>query len=225
VGPDLRFFPERESSTLPFQRTPSKSRQALAARIRTECNRRGWSLGELAKRAGISRTTLHHLERSRIERPHIETVRKIAVALELPVAVLLGDESAAPAAVRPSAPAPRRRSRRPTFDAATNPAVAEVMREQPHLFDGWSPDDVDELQSLFGTGDGLTPRGVERAAESINRRRETVHKLQVVLETHLSKQAMEMVDVLYQLVEPRQMRGPALPKSRETSSVEPASDE
>jgi transcriptional regulator with XRE-family HTH domain len=179
----------------------------LAARIRAECNHRGWSPGELAKRAGISRTTLHHLERSNTSRPHIETLRKIAIALKLPVEVLLGEEAAPARSVRPlSIGTPQHRSAKQHFDAATNPAVAEVMREQPRLFEGWTQSDVDELVSLFGTGGGLTPRGVEWAAESMNRRRETVFKLQVVLETHLSKQAMEMVDALYQRVQPPQMR-------------------
>jgi transcriptional regulator with XRE-family HTH domain len=181
----------------------------LAARIRAECNRRGWSLGELARRAGISRTTLHHLERSRTDHPHIETLRKIAIALELPIEVLLGEQP--PPAHGKRSPVTGRPPHSPAardFDAATNPAVADVMRQQPHLFAGWTQSDVEELVSLFGTGGGLTPRGVELAAESINRRRETVFKLQVVLETHLRKDAMEMVDMLYRLVQPPQMREP-----------------
>ena len=183
--------------------------QQLAARIRAECNRRGWSLGGLARRAGISRTTLHHLERSRTDRPHIETLRKIAEALDLSIEVLLGEQP--PQADRTRSPAtgrPPHSQSAPDFDVATNPAVAEVMREQPHLFTGWTQSDVEELVSLFGTGGGLTPRGVELAAESINRRRETIFKLQVVLETHLRKEAMEMIDVLYRLVQPPQMREP-----------------
>jgi transcriptional regulator with XRE-family HTH domain len=164
-------------------------------------------MGELAKRTGISRTTLFNVENSRTGRPHIETVRKIAVALELPIETLLGEESG-PAQHSLPRDAARHVAVVRRFDAATNPAVAEVMREQPHLFDGWTPEEVEELESLFGTGGGLTPRGVERAAESINRRRETIHKLQVVLETHLSKQAMETIDYLYQLVQPPQMRVP-----------------
>jgi hypothetical protein len=35
--------------------------------------------------------------------------------------------------------------------------------------------------------------------------------LQIVLETHLSKHAMEMVDMLYDLVQPPQMREPPSP--------------
>jgi transcriptional regulator with XRE-family HTH domain len=181
----------------------------LAARIRAECNRRGWSLGELARRAGVSRTTLHHLERSRTGRPHIETLRKIAIALDLPVGTLLGEEpSAAHRAGFSASRRPPRDSLPQHFDAPTNPAVAEVMHEQPQLFAGWTQSDFDELVSLFGTGNGLTPRGVARAAESINRRRETIFKLQVVLETHLGKNAIEMIDMLYQLVPPPQLRGP-----------------
>ena len=177
--------------------------QDLAQRIRTECNRRGWSVGELARRAGISRTTLHQLERALTVRPQIKTIRKVAAALDLPVEALLDPAQAETPAIKagPERPVVPQR-----FDAATNPAVAETLREQPQLFNGWSQDDLDELCSLFGTGGSLTPRGVELAAEAINRRRETVHKLQIILETDLREEAIKFVDLLYRMVQPPQMR-------------------
>jgi transcriptional regulator with XRE-family HTH domain len=179
-------------------------RSPLAARIRTECIRRGWALVELARRAGVARQTLYHLERSHTSRPHNETLQRIAKAFDIPVEVLLGEPV-------PAVPPGRTASgdeQRQKFDAGTNPAVAEVLRDQPHLVEGWSADDFDELNSAFGTGGALTPRGVEMAAESINRRRETVQKLQVVLETHLRKDAMDMIDMFYRMVQPPQMRAP-----------------
>jgi hypothetical protein len=83
-----------------------------------------------------------------------------------------------------------------------------VLRERPQLVAGWSHDEIDELHSLFGAGGALTPRGVELAAEAINRRREIVHKLQIVLETELREDAIKFVDLLYRMVQPPQLRGP-----------------
>jgi transcriptional regulator with XRE-family HTH domain len=168
----------------------------IAARIRTECIRRGWDLQEFADRAGLSRTTVYNLERGRTSRPHPTTFGKVAAALDIPVDELLAPLLLAgepPAAHTPVA------GKRP-FDVATNPAVGEIMRERPQLFAGWSHDDVDELYSMFGTGGQLNHRGVVSAAEAINRKRETIRKLHVVLETHLGERAVDLIDVLYDLV-------------------------
>lgn len=191
---------------------------SLADRIRAGCIHRGWSFGELAQRAGISRTTLSHLASGRTGRPHNDTLQRIAVALELPIDTLV---YSAPSPVSP----PRLRTdRNPAsaaaeFDRATNPAVAEAVRERPELFAGWNDEELDELQSLFGTGGALTPRGVELAAEAINRRRETVHKLQIVLETHLREDVTQMVEMFYRMVQPPQMRTPATKIERPLDEV------
>ena len=172
--------------------------QRIAARIRTECIRRGWDLQEFADRAGLSRTTVYNLERGHTSRPHTTTFGKVAAALDLPVDELF----TAPAATADSnLPDPPADDTPPcAFDVATNPAVTDVMRERPQLFAGWSRDDVDELYSLFGTGEQLNSRGVVSAAEAINRKRETIRKLHVVLETHLRERAIDLIDLLFDLV-------------------------
>jgi transcriptional regulator with XRE-family HTH domain len=170
----------------------------IAARIRTECIRRGWDLQEFADRAGLSRTTVYNLEHGRTLRPHTTTFGKVAAALAVPVDELLTPPQPAGESTEaeppPAAPDP------PPFDVATNPAVTDVMRERPQLFADWSHDDVDELYSMFGTGGQLNHRGVISAAEAINRKRETIRKLHVVLETHLGERAIDLIDILYDLV-------------------------
>ncbi len=175
--------------------TPGENRR-IACRIRTECIRRGWDLQEFADRAGLSRTTVYNLERGRTSRPHTTTFGKVAAALDVPVDELLTPPL--PAGEPPAADTPVAGGR--PFDVATNPAVSEVLRERPQLFAGWSRDDVDELYSMFGTGGQLNHRGVISAAEAINRKRETIRKLHVVLETHLGERAIDLIDVLYDLV-------------------------
>jgi transcriptional regulator with XRE-family HTH domain len=183
----------------------------IADRVRTECIRRGWSLKELAHRSGVSRTTLYHLQRGHTDRPHNETLLKVASALRVPIEVLLDtddrDARLASGASRVWSSNPPGGDHHRTIDTATNPAVAEVLRNRPELFEHWSQEEFDALRSLSGAGGVLTPRGVELAAESINRRRETIVKLKIVLETHLRKDAMDMVDMFYRMVPP-QMRPP-----------------
>lgn len=170
--------------------------QHLAARIRAECVRRGLELQELARQAGVSRTTLYHLERGHTGRLRTKTLQKIAGVLGLSV-----DELFSP--IRSTSDRERVRA----FDRATNPLVTEVMQEQPHLFEGWSESDVDELYSTFGTGGPLSTRGVINAAEAINRKRDAIHKLHVVLETHLREHALGMIDMMYQMVQAPPQRG------------------
>ncbi|GGR73485.1 XRE family transcriptional regulator [Streptomyces aureoverticillatus] len=75
--------------------TPSRlPREWIAAALRRERARAGLSLSELAKRAGIAKSTLSQLE-SASGNPGIETVWALAVALGVPFSVLA--ESPGPA--------------------------------------------------------------------------------------------------------------------------------
>ena len=179
---------------MPVSKSSESEIASVAARVRAECIRRGMELQELASQAGISRTTLYHLERGHTGRLRATTLQKIAQALGLTVEELLSPARQAPA--RRHDPDAARR-----FDRETNPLVAGVMQDQPRLFDGWSDDDVDELYSTFGTGGPLTEQGIVQVAEAINRKRDAIHKLHVVLETHLRDHALHMIELLYDLVE------------------------
>ena len=179
--------------------------EKLARQIRAACLRRGWDCGELAKRAGVSRTTVYHLERGQIAQPRRSTVGKIASALGLSAEELLNGPSGCPPA--PANSRGRAAWRSPEaaahkFDRSTNPVVAEVCGERPELVAGWSQREWDELYSSFGTGGALTHSGVLRAAETINRKRETLRRLSILLETHLAEVAARMVHTLYEMVDP-----------------------
>jgi hypothetical protein len=93
------------------------------------------------------------------------------------------------------------RRRSAAFDRVTNPAVADVARERPEVFEGWSADDWEEINSQFGVGGQLTPLGALKAAEAINEKRETVRQLQVVLETHLRDAARGVIETFYRMVQ------------------------
>jgi hypothetical protein len=67
---------------------------------------------------------------------------------------------------------------------------------------------LDEPYSAFGVGGALTRAGVATAATELNRKREVVRRLQIVLETHLSEVAARTIDVLYDLVSPGSLVSP-----------------
>ncbi|MFN0053490.1 MAG: helix-turn-helix domain-containing protein [Planctomycetales bacterium] len=188
---------------------------------------RGWNMDKVALAASISRTTLFHLERGSIRRPHASTLHKLAQVFGIPVEDLREEKLAPRSSAslsdtraglsggdRETSPAPRLRARgeglpwglaamdsqRREFDRATNPVVAQVAGEQPELFTGWTDEDWDELYGQFATGGALREEGVRQTVQRINHDRETLYRLRVVLQTHLGTVAAGMVDTLYKLV-------------------------
>lgn len=65
--------------------------EAIAGNIQKERQRAGWSMGELAKRAGVAKSTLSQLE-SASGNPSLETLWALATALGIPFAQLIGPE-------------------------------------------------------------------------------------------------------------------------------------
>ncbi len=85
---------------------------SLAQRIRDYRYSKGWGPDELASRAEISRTALYQIESGKTELPRAGTLRRIAVALDVPMDELLGNpteaESLPPVSDRPPTYRPSR---------------------------------------------------------------------------------------------------------------------
>jgi len=89
--------PERNITppTLPdIERTVS----ALGAKLAQARAERGWSLAELARRAGVSTASVHKIEKSGMT-PTIATLMKIAAALGTNVSYFIDEGVAVPAAI------------------------------------------------------------------------------------------------------------------------------
>ena len=67
---------------------------SLAQRVRDFRYSKGWGPDELASRAEISRTALYQIESGKTELPRAGTLRRIAVALDVPMEDLLGNGEA-----------------------------------------------------------------------------------------------------------------------------------
>src|SRR5208283_664956 len=68
---------------------------SLAQRVRDFRYSKGWGPDELANRAEISRTALYQIESGKTELPRAGTLRRIAVALNVPMEDLLGHDNLA----------------------------------------------------------------------------------------------------------------------------------
>jgi len=71
---------------------------ALGAKVAAARAERGWSLAELARRAGVSTASVHKIEKSGMT-PTIATLMKVASALGTSVSFFIDEDVAVPAAI------------------------------------------------------------------------------------------------------------------------------
>ena len=156
----------------------------------------------LALRAGVSRTTLYQLLRGAIRRPRQSTLHKIAAALQIPLIYLQPerDEEVSPFCGTSDRSVSEHLQQKRKCDRAANAVIDIVEAEHPECFADWQEQHWDELYSTFGVGGALNYEGVLDRARQINRNRKTLIHLQLVLETHLSELAEQLIDSLYQMI-------------------------
>jgi len=196
------MFKVKELPEMP-QDNASPSANGWPARLAAELlrirTRRGWGAQRVARAAGISRTTLFQLETGRIARPRAKTLFRLARALGVPVDDLLQPVAmpALPAAQEPAGIDGTSLEGSDRFDRQTNPAVTALAQREPALFTGWTAEDWQLLYSTFGTGGALHEEGARHAAVQINRQRETLRRLRILLQTHLAGATASLVDALF----------------------------
>jgi len=115
----------------------------IAAALRRERERHGISLAELARRAGIAKSTLSQLE-SGAGNPSVETLWALAVVLDVPFSRLV-DPPATPVHVVRAADRPVLRSERAPFTSALLAACPPGARRDLHLMTA-EPGPVREAQ-------------------------------------------------------------------------------
>src|SRR3954467_5410461 len=108
---------------------------SLAQRVRDYRYSKGWGPDELASRAAISRTALYQIESGKTELPRAGTLRRIALALEVPMESLLGHGEAGKTGqgAHPGAAAAARRARTPSgwLPAEGGPLSVPASRHVP----------------------------------------------------------------------------------------------
>src|SRR6516165_8125747 len=103
---------------------------SLAQRVRDIRYAKGWGPDELANRAEISRTALYQIESGKTELPRAGTLRRIAVALNVPMEDLLGNGAESESTISPAGREPLARPNgaafawTPTEEGPVRPRVA-----------------------------------------------------------------------------------------------------
>ena len=192
---------------------------SLWSLIEQFCLQNGWSLCQFSREAGISRATLYQWQESSDCKPRKSTLFKLADVLNISPQHLQAEIDGLP--VENIEPVHQTRyapsgslsvlhslfEQNPTYDSLTkqfdrqsNWIVQEVCEQSPELFADWSEEEWDELFSSFGVGGELNEHGVRVQADAINKKRNTIYQLQVVLETHLADAARNIIHSLYETV-------------------------
>lgn len=164
----------------PLPTSTPERRMLYGANVRRLMARLSLTQAEVVAATGLDERTVRSLMRGRSQ-PHSRTLHKFATGLGVDVDELFRDPQEQAAA----------------FDRATNPAVAEAVRQRPELFANWRPADFDELYSRVAVGGELTEAGAIAAAEAMNQRRTVLQQAAVVLETGEAELLREFIEMLY----------------------------
>lgn len=156
----------------------------FAANVRRLMARSGMTLQQVVAAAGLNERTIKAILSGR-SKPHARTLHRLADGLGVAADELFQNPSLLTHRL---------------FDQRTNPVVQEVIDSRPHLFEGWTQADFEELYSRFGTGGALTASGTAQVVVAMNRKREVHQKVALLLESGEAEFLSGVVDLLYQKI-------------------------
>jgi transcriptional regulator with XRE-family HTH domain len=154
----------------------------LADNLRRVMTGLGLTIDQVVDRTGLDRRTIKGILAG-VTTPQAVTLHRLAEGLET---------SADEFFLAPSQLLYRH------FDRRTNPIITEVVELQPELFADWTEADFEELHSRMGVGGPLTHAGTVAAAREMNRNRETLERVAVLLESSQAEVIRGMVDLMYE---------------------------
>jgi transcriptional regulator with XRE-family HTH domain len=153
------------------------------ANVRRLMVRLNMTLAEVVLATGLDERTVRSILRG-TTRPHARTLHKLAAGLGVDPDELFHDPREGLAA----------------FDRAANPAAAQAIESRPELFAKWTRADFEELFSRVAVGGELTEEGALTAARTMNRRRELLTQVAVILESGEAELLREFVAMLFRRV-------------------------
>jgi transcriptional regulator with XRE-family HTH domain len=168
---------------------------SLAQRVRDFRYSKGWGPDELASRASISRTALYQIESGKTELPRAGTLRRIAIALDVPMESLLGHGEAGKAGhgTQPVTASRKTRTQSGWIPAEGGPLAVPPGRSGPTF--GTTDDSRFAVESQAIPQGGLTEGTVTSAREL-----EITRKLREVLASPLGEGVALIVEESYRLL-------------------------
>lgn len=193
---------------------PPNHELTLGAKIARLVQERGWNQEEFARIAELNRLTVRSLFQGPARKLHNATVSACARALGVSTHDLL-TQSLAKLLPRMRAPLPPRENLRVLYEQATQPELLTWLRDHPERAALLTPEEVDELLSLQGTGGPLTSFGVAHQVEQIERRRKILEQAAVIAGTEYVDLLEQFVGLLFEKIQPyRERATPPTPPER-----------
>lgn len=175
----------------------------LTAKIARLVEERGWNQEDFARMAGLNRQTVRQiLHPDGGRRLRNATVSACARALGLTVNDLRNLPLDRLLARMHGQSAPDDTAHRRLYEQATQPELRAWIERNPDRAARLSEAELDELLSLQGTGGPLTSFGVEHFVEQIERRRRLIERVEVIAGTEYVNLLEQLVDLLYEKVQP-----------------------
>jgi hypothetical protein len=173
----------------------------LCAKIARLVEERGWNQEEFARIADLNRLTVRSIFQGGQRKLHNATVSACARALGLSVNDLrqLPLDRLLP---RMHAPAAARENLRRLYERAAQPELIAWIERNPERAAKLTPEEIDELLSLQGTGGPLTAFGVARWVELIERKRRLLEQAAVIAGTEYIDLLEQLVGLLYEKIQP-----------------------
>ncbi len=185
--------------------TSSTAALNIAEKIARLVEERGWNREDLARLANLNRQTVRQIMDGRQGRRGLQnaTVSACARALGLGVSDLRNPplERLLP---RMNGPLPGSADDhvRRLYEEASQPELLAWVERNPERARRLSPQEIDELLSLQGTGGPLTLFGLERYVELLERKRALIHKVHAVAGTEYLDILEKLVQLLYEKIQP-----------------------
>jgi transcriptional regulator with XRE-family HTH domain len=181
--------------------TPTQTELPLGAKIARLVQERGWNQEEFARSAELNRLTVRSLFQGPPRKLHNATVRACARALGVSTQDLL-TQPLAKLLPRMRVPVPPKESLRVLYEQATQPELLDWLRDHPERAAQLTPEEIDELLSLQGTGGPLTAFGLAHFVEQMQRRRQILEQAAVIAGTEYVDLLEQFVGLLYEKIQP-----------------------
>jgi transcriptional regulator with XRE-family HTH domain len=176
----------------------------LAAKITRLAEERGWNQEDLARNAGLNRQTVRQIIYYRPgRRLRTGTISRCAKALGLSVGELRESslERLLTRAQAGSALQAEIQLRR-VYEEATQPELRGWLERNPDRASQLTPEEMDELLSLQGTGGPLTGIGIEHYVELLERKRRIIQQIHVIAGTEFLDVLETLVGLMHDRVQP-----------------------
>jgi len=186
---------------------PHDNSAVLAAKISRLVEERGWNYEDFSRIAGLNRQTVRTILKEGGRNLRNSTVSACAKALGLPVSDLRNLPLERLLARVKGVSATSDETLSQLYEQVTNQELVAWLDRNQDRARQLSPQEVEELLAMQGSGGALTSIGVERFIEFLERKRKLMAQVQAIAGREYIELLEKLVALMYEKVRPYHERG------------------